>query len=364
MIEDNSSAIEIARSAAAYIVHCQDADGFFQYEYNLASGKAQLGDGNVVRQCGTASSLAHYLLHFPEDTMVMACVDRALTALVKRSKKVGKGPRAIAFVCASASKKIPLGATALALLTELLFHVSSGSDKYAQYRKMWLHGIIANRILGRKNGFSKYAASVKRCESDYYNGECLYALAVYSSIFKQQHIAREVHQVRNSLIRKYKRSNFSIKFFHWGQLAVSVLSRSSDSPRNATALAAFVRDQISSALRHKPFNPTKNTCYFLEGLVAGHLVLAAEAQNTNDKDNLLLLSKLKTRIQQEKGKNARLQIPPNTSVLSLGHERYFYSPDLLELQGAFRNGLASLKSRIDTCQHCLSAFLPFVDGPF
>lgn len=363
MIGDDLNAIEIARNAAAYIARCQDPDGFFQYEYNFASGKAQLGDGNIVRQCGTASSLAHYLLYFPEDTLVMQCVDRALTAFTKRSRKLGKGSRTTAFVCASAPKRIPLGATALALLTELFFHAATGSEKYTQYRRMWVHGVLANRILGRKTGFCKYAGSVKRRESDYYNGECLYALAVYSSIFKQNHIAHQIHQVQNALIRKYKRSNFSIKFFHWGQLAASVLHRSSASPRNSAALVAFVQDQVSSALHNKPFNPTTNTCYFLEGLIAGHLVLAM-AYNVDGRVEPLLLSKLKTRIHQERNKNMHLQILPTSELVSLGHGRYFYSPELSMLQGSFRNGFASLKSRIDTCQHCLSAFLPFVAEPY
>lgn len=358
-IQYDPKATEEVRRAAAYIAHCQDANGFFQYQYDFASGKAEEGDGNIVRQCGTASALAQYLLHFPKDTLVRQCVDKALGAFVKRSRAKGHKSHATAFVCASsASKKQPLGATALALLTELFFHLSTGSDKYASYRYMWLQGILANRIHERKSGFKKYNGSTHIHESDYYNGECLYALAVYSSIFVDQNIMHAVQKAQNAMIRKYRDANFSIKFFHWGQLASSVLFKFSTSVKNSVRLAAFVRDQIASALLKKSFNNATNTCYFLEGLLAGYHVLMATCQGEGD-NSCPLLADLEKRIVEEKKKNLLLQIKPNAMLVSFGNGRYFYSPDLLLRQGSFRNGRTSLKSRIDSCQHCLSALLPF-----
>ena len=112
---ETGSARQAIDLAADYLVRVQTDRGFFLYDVNFETGKPS-GKSSIVRQAGTAFSLAEYLA-INRSAPVKRSVRNALEALWGRS--VTYRARRQQLVSGSRSvSKARTGATALALLTE------------------------------------------------------------------------------------------------------------------------------------------------------------------------------------------------------------------------------------------------------
>lgn len=329
--------------AAEYFVKAQRPDGLFDYHYDFVRGRLLEGE-NMVRQAGATFALAEYYRATRDDD-VRDALARAIEGLDRLSVPHGPG-RVVARNRELHMAKT--GATALALLAELLYSETTGDPAFADARRDWLRALLALRRRG--GGFVVRPGRSK--ESPYFSGEAWLALAHYERLFPADaEVRRGLAELDGYLIDRYGREPH-VGFFHWGVMAAAVRYRVT----GETRFKDFIRDQAAAFLeRLRPtVTPHSNACYSVEGLAAAAITLGREGEEAEP-----ILKPLSHRIDIEIEKSLGFQILPGQSELRFGEGRYLHAGDLAEFVGAFVNGLYRPTTRIDFTQHCLSALLKY-----
>ena len=319
---------KLSKQAVSYLLTQQKASGLFEYDFDFGHGRST-GKDSLVRQAGTLFSLAEYYSLYPSLKVEQALV-RGLNALDLYSTELTDGSKQLVSGGVE-TVKIRTGATALALLTELLYFRASGNGQFEKARKKWLNGLLSLRI--HNKGFSTTPKKAK--ESPYFSGEAWLALAHYVETFDDLEIQKELEVLDQYFIQEYNKSPH-IGFYHWGIMAALIRFYTTQDLK----FLDFIKTQtviFLEKLRPK-YNPRSNSCYSLEGLIPAHKILLDKR-----KDHKTFLLKLQKRIQRELAKVIRLQIKYNSKT------KNFY--------GAFYSNSKRQYTRIDYTQHCLSAFL-------
>lgn len=332
--------------AAGYLIAAQQESGFFRYEYNFLSGRSSRKN-NIVRQAGAAFSLAEYYLRFP-DASVKSAVEAALRAFDQSSIPWKRG-RLLSLD--GTPGKAKAGATALALLASLLISSPDSATEARQREERWLRGLLALQL--PEGGFSNRPGSTR--ESPYSNGEIWLALAHYRLLHPgNAAVERALALADRRFIEHYGKAP-NVGFFHWGVMAAAKRDQNSADHR----FADFIAQQTAHYIDHlRPnINPRSNSCYAVEGLVAG-----ADLLGRFDRYRTLH-QRVRERIAGEMEKNRRLQIVPDQEKLHFSEQRYLVAPEVADHAGAFLNGLYRPQVRIDATQHCLSALLKVIAEP-
>lgn len=330
-----SDALDMAMDA---LLAAQTAEGLFAYDFNFVRSGAS-GRNSIVRQAGAAYALAEGY-GYSRDHNLRTPVRRALTALRLLSVNVDADGGALVSRDGTVNGT-KLGATALALLAELMYYRTSGDGRFEQARQAWLRGLLALRRPGA--GFRRSVAS--KAESPYFNGETWLALALYALTFEATDVKKVLSEVDRYMIAKYGAAP-EIGFFHWGLMAAELRWRATREAR----FASFVREQVGhylQAMRPK-LNPNANTCYVLEGLYPALAMTTADPAFNQS---------LRSRVRAEMRKNLGFQIQPGQDRLDLGDGVYLVSARLQDFTGAFVAGRKRPETRIDFTQHCLSALV-------
>lgn len=324
--------------AAQHLSAVQEPQGRFIYDFDLKTS-TPTGKDNIVRQAGTAYGLAEYFERFPSPR-TKRTLERAIRNLQQSSVGYGTGNGKIVSSTQTLDKAYS-GATALALLTELFYHRTTGDDRFATIRAQWLRGLLAMRIKGR--GFLRSAAGSR--ESDYFNGESWLALAVYQDMFSDPVSAQALEQLDRYFMGKYAATP-KVGFYHWGIMAAAERYGTTRSG----ALLGFIQGQTEVFLDtlRPVMHPKANTCYALEGLLTAHMTLGRRKESGE------LRKRLWARIRAEVEKNMALQIKPGSTVKPrLDQDRTHPVPDAYI--GSFLGRSYAEYTRIDYTQHCLSA---------
>lgn len=328
--------------AAIYLIKAQKENGLFPYEYDFITDRYSRKD-NLVRQTGVGYALAEYFL-FSQKENIKESILRALHGYSAKSIPYGEGKLVSPN---NTLEKAKAGATALALLTELLYQQAAQDNQFQQEREKWTKGLIELRLPGK--GFSKIPKSEE--ESPYSNGEIWLALATHKKVFPgKPEINGILEEVDQYFIDRYG-SEPSVAFFHWGVMAATQRYKTTGNSR----FHQFISDQTEhylTVLRPVLKEPV-NTCYAVEGLVTAAQVLRTTGLNNT------LQQRLEARIKEELQKNLQFQIKEGQTRLQLAEKRYLYSEKLPQFAGAFVNGLNRPQARIDFTQHCLSALVKY-----
>ena len=328
--------------AIDFLLEAQLEDGLFRYRHDFIDGRDSRRN-NIVRQAGAAYALGEYL-DGGSDPRVEAALRRALAALDRRSIPWRDG-RLVSLDGTTAGAKT--GATALALLALL----QGGLTGPEMQRRLdaWLRGLLA---LQRADGGFRSRPGVERA-SPYSDGEAWLALASYHRRHPlDDRVALALQQADRGLMERYRR-NPGIGFFHWGVMAAAVRYHTTGEAR----FRRFAADQMRfflDSLRPR-VNPRSNSCYSVEGLVAGAGVLAAGGDDE-------LLDRVRERVAAEMEKNLALQLRPGQDRIVFGQGRYLVAPELPRYRGGFLDGAHRPQLRIDSTQHCLSALLKLERG--
>lgn len=327
--------------AADYLVRVQTDRGFFLYDVNFETGKPS-GKSSIVRQAGTAFSLAEYLA-VNRSAPVRRSVRNALEALWRRSVTYRRRSQQLVSGSRSVSKA-RTGATALALLTETLYYRATGDGRFEAARAAWLNGLLALRLRGR--GFRKTAYSKQ--ESPYFNGEGWLALAHYYETFRDPKVATVLKSLDGYLLKTYGRKP-EIGFYHWGMMAAAIRYRVTRDLRFLT----FIEDQTRHYLEElRPeVKPKPNTCYALEGLLTASQVLTDRWAGSE------ILPALSDRLKAEVEKNLSFQLLDVTGLKPLPPSRSGEPVDMTRFKGLFFARSNRKYARVDHTQHCLSAFV-------
>ncbi len=268
---------------------------------------------------------------------------RALEYFRKQSPPFREGRLLVAGELAHAHT----GATALALLTELLFWEATGSAAGEDLRRDWLLGIAA--LWQPQGGFASGPGNAER--SSYYDGEAWLALAHHERLFPADPLVSALLPKLDRDFLVHYREHPDIGFMHWGLLAAAERYRS-------TGTEAFVQysAQLAELLLTElqpDFSPYTNACYLVEGLAAAAALLEGRPEFA------ALLARLSTRIEAELVKALGMQLLRGQTQIDFGVGRFYYDETLPDYAGAFLNGSTLLRSRIDFTQHCLAALIGY-----
>jgi hypothetical protein len=333
-------ATERAALAADYLLRVERPDGSFVYEDNLAAGRATSED-HIVRQVGAGFGIGLYA-NWTKRPEFLKRLSRAIDYYVNASIPFNGG-RLVAGGIDPVDAHA--GATALALLSELLHFATTGQDAYAEPRRDWLAGLRALWIDGV--GFASWPTSTQ--SSSYYDGESWLALAFYNQIFPDDETVRDLlATVDEALMNRYG-GQLEVGFMQWGMLASAVRYQVTGDDRFVTFAAGLAQMTLDAV----PFSTENNACSMVEGFAATATLLEERP------DRRRLLNQIASRIRADLSNALELQILPGETQIDLGAGRFFYDEDLGRLAGAFRNARYDLNSRIDATEHCLAALIGY-----
>jgi hypothetical protein len=373
------------RLAAEQLVTSQLPSGLFPYDFNFLTGGTSeeeiMTSPNLVRQTGTAYILAAYHARYPSEAARHA-IEAALDAYGRMSLAISRGGfqhavqktrilsapigrRTIQksfdwlgllyspdgdgkLVSPDGSYEAAwVGATGLALLTELEYFAATGDDRFAGLRAGWLEGILSLSLPG--GGLR--AAPHWLGEEHYFNAEGWLALATYADMFRDDEAPiAEIERLETYLIERYSQ-RWSRQFYSWGAMASAVRLRTTGDEKFLRFMEAQSRSALE-AIEAKPADQRFVNCAQLEGLGAAARTL--EAHPSGDR---ALATRLRAAIDRAMPEIRDLQILPGQDRIAFGDGTYLVSPHMPDHVGAFRSSAFDPEVRIDHTFHCLSAML-------
>lgn len=365
------------------IVGSQFESGLFPYGYDFSKGeeleKGRFSSSNLIRQAGTASSLAQYL-HTKPDPTVAAAVRKALAFYASKSLPM-ENPAIFAWLHSTGVLATPFGrrtlqralsvvgwlykpsgvglvispndtygdATAgilsLVLLTEIRYSAATGDQSFATERRRWISALRDLRL--NRLGFRGSPESL--LDSDYYNGEAWYMFATDARL-NPNVPDRDAFLSRldDDMVARYG-NHHSRGFYHWGALAASERYATTRDPR----FLGYLKQQTDLYFDHlHQYGRNANLCSEMEGLAATLSVLNAAGEGDTYR-----ASEIRKWLLAETQKFQTMQIQPGQIHLIRADGSELMAPQLPEFVGHFRWGIFSPEFRIDASQHCLSAML-------
>lgn len=328
--------------AADFLMAIQTETGLFIYDVSFSKTKPS-EPSSIVRQAGTGFALAEYL-QAARTQRAQRAVRNVLAALQRHSIQFGNSSRWLVSGD-RALQGARTGATALALLTEILYFRSTGDGRFEAARLGWRNGLLALMVPGQ--GFRRTPLTDR--QSPYFDGEAWLALAQYFDAFRDPATDALLKGLDRYLLTRYGREPH-IGFYHWGVMAAAVRFGTTDDRQ----FIAFVEQQTRhylDVLRPR-MHPDANTCYAVEGLATARTLLA------NRQTDLSLFKVLNDRVEAETRKNLSLQLVDPESETPPAAK----TAGMSSLTGLFFARSNRSYSRIDHTQHCLSALLKLVQA--
>jgi hypothetical protein len=236
------------------------------------------------------------------------------------------------------------GATAMALLAALAYERATGDPSYVEMRRAWLRALLDLRQPG--SGFRAMPSLIDN--SDFYDGEAWFALAVYADQHRDdREVAAELAGVDEVMMARYRPVPRQ-GFHHWGSMAAAQRYATTSDPR----FLAFLRGQT---LRYfdtfaRTLDPSANNCPEVEGIASalGALDRAGERDSP-------LARGTREWLAREAKTIARLQVRPGQTTLQVGGNASLTAPRMADYAGTFLLGVYDFRVRVDMDMHCLSA---------
>ncbi len=347
--------LKAARAGGDYLIRAQKTDGSFHYSYNPLEDRASERAYNILRHAGTAISLFD-LYAATGDSRYASAARRALGYLKTRYRPARENGSVYVI---DNDDKAKLGANGLALvaLTKQMELDPKSSDRESAVQ-------LANLILlmQRKDGSFESYYQVRGDEqrenvSLYYPGEAILGLI---QLYKHNGDKRLLDAARRGaayLIESQSHMK-NLPPDAWLIQAIEALHSIEREPRygvHAMALAeAMINDQYEEGDREgyaggfRPGLPRATPAASrAEGMLAAYKI----ARLTNDTRASRIASALKL--------SARFQLSQQ-----FDRDNSFFLPDAERAAGGFREGLTSMRVRIDFVQHNISSLLAVAQSLF
>jgi len=344
--------VQAARAGGDYLLRVQKRDGGFNYYYDAAGDRFESRRYNIVRHAGTALSLFE-LYAATRDSRYLESARRAVRFLGTRFRRA-RGTQGSYVLDYDGKAKLGANGLALVALTrQIELDPGNGNRRSAE--------AVARLILAlqRKDGsfemrYKLQSNEQEPSESLYYPGEAMLGLI---RLYGLNHDARLLDGARRGadyLIERQQSMN-SLPADAWFMQALEALykiGREKKYIEHAIALAeAMVSDQYTEdapegyAGGFGPGSPRGTPAASrAEGLVAAYRI----ARLTGDDRAAKIASALKAA--------ARFQLAQQLTTNTAGVR----NPRLAA--GGFREGLSSMKIRIDYVQHNISSLLSIAEA--
>lgn len=344
--------LQAARAGGDYLLRIQKRDGGFNYYYDAAQDRFEPRRYNIVRHAGTAVALFD-LYGATRDSRYNESARRAMRFLFTRFRRA---PRTQGSYVLDYDGKAKLGANGLALVAltrQIEVDASNGNRRSAE--------ALARLILAlqRKDGSFEMRYKLPgneqtQWESLYYPGEAMLGLIRLYGLSRDARLLNAARRGADYLIGRQQKMN-ELPADAWFIQALEGLyniGREKRYVEHALALAeAMIADQYTEDAPEGfvggfgPGSPRATPAASrAEGLVAAYRL----ARSTGDPRAGKLAASLKA--------TARFQLAQQLTADTEGVR----NPRLAA--GGFREGLTSMKVRIDYVQHNISSLLSIAEA--
>lgn len=317
-----------------WFVHNQKPEGDFNYETVVSTGELREGN-NIVRQAGALYGIAQSY-SFTKNKELKKVLEKGFAYF----KNVTTTP--------SAGETNTVALLVLGLVEYLEVDTSHQTTEYMEYLMRLSDYLVSTQ---RSSGAYINAYTPKEIESDYNNGETMYALIrSYRLTQKETHLL-SVKRMANYAIYYYGKQKFNASFFSWGMAGFSYLYAIDPDPRYVSFLKINAGKYMENrGSEYEQFLSGKNndvippgSAVFLEGV--NHVAWAVKEKDPT------LYKKLKQHVQSVLKFLFTYEIgSPYGKFTSLNDQVY----------GAVCSQATCETTRIDFIQHHMSAMLLYL----
>lgn len=348
---------QIIADGKDWLVHAQEENGHFRYEYDPLTNTYS-EDDNTVRQAGALyelGELARREEKLSSDTK--GAIERSIPFFENLSKE--DSYNGYTFRCVtepSSTRKCKLGSTSL-VLAGLLGYLEANPEGWKKHRALvedYVSFILAMKKDGSgfRNEYRIGKTTQKDAESGFSNGEAFMALARFYNHEKRTDIATVLTDVFPYL----QNEAFETTKYLWMMAGIKELVDVLPNPAFVPYAETFTKWRIDGIRTHRA--TTKNYCAYIEGVASAYSIL----EDSVSKDEA---KKLRNEIDYWNAKHARFQITPRDArmlIITGGKVMLRDIADMKTAQGGFMTSYGTPTQRIDFTQHCISAYLQtFVD---
>jgi AMMECR1 domain-containing protein len=338
-----------AQAGGAYLVRAQKPDGSFHYSYAALEDRLGSHAYNIVRHAGTAFSLFD-LYRATRDARYLDAARRAVSFLKTRFRPSRESNAAVYVLDNDGKAKLGANGLALLALTRQMELDPKSADTEGAAK-------LANLILlmQRKDGSFESYYRIRGDEpqgsvSLYYPGEAIFGLVQLFRLNRDKRLLDSARRGAEYLIKSERRMA-SLPPDAWSMQALEALFGVKPAPEyasHAIALAEAMiaeqyteRDSLVYAGGFRPGLPRATPAASrAEGMAAAYRL----ARSTKDSRAAKIAAALKA--------SARFQLSQQ-----FGMDNSFFLPDPERAAGGFREGITSMRIRIDFVQHNISSLL-------
>lgn len=328
-----------------WFVQNQKEGGDFIYERTVATGEANERN-NIVRQAGVIYALA-MLYHYNHDSDTQQALEKGFAYFQGLTKIQNTEASSITY-----NNRTPSNATALLILGLAEYIETDEKHKTAENLEYLVK--LSNYLVSTQTLSGAYInnyTTMGPVESDYNNGESMYALMRSYNITQKETYLLSVKRMADYALDYYGKQKFNSSFFSWGMAGFAHLYQINPDDRYWKFLKIYADKYMSGRgtsyeqyLLHKSVsNISPGTSVFLEGV--DHIAWIAKT-----KDKILYIN-LKLHVQ--KMLDYLLMYEINSP-----YGKYNSKSDMVN--GAICSQITCETARIDFLQHNVSAILLYM----
>jgi len=200
----------------AWFVRNQTQRGDFVYEQYAATGDTVPGN-NIVRQAGALYALAKLYRHSKKED-IRETLDRGIAFFRDVTVTPSSNTRAVQYDGEIRSNTIAL--LILAMAEYLESETATNADVLTRELSEYAQYLVLTQV--HSGGYIN-AHQVKNAESDYNNGETMYALIRSYEIIGNPLYLTSVRKAADYAMQKYGIGKFNASFYSWGMAAFAYL---------------------------------------------------------------------------------------------------------------------------------------------
>lgn len=204
------------KRVGAWFIRNQKPEGDFVYEQISATGE-ETENNHIVRQAGALYGLGH-LYRFDKDPYISKTFERGLTYFQRLTATPGADMAVITY-----EDNTLTNTTALVVLGLVEYMEADEQKKTTENLEYLVR--LSNYLVFTQTSEGAYVNDFvpKSIESDYNNGETMYALIRSYNLTQKEAYLLSVKRMANYAINYYGKQEFNSSFFSWGMAGFSYL---------------------------------------------------------------------------------------------------------------------------------------------
>lgn len=338
-------------AGTTWLIHAQEANGHFKYEYLPFEGTYR-ADDNMVRQTGALYALGEVRRRtVGKDPEIDRAMEKSISFFQELSREGSHNGKTFSCIVKNEkSSRCPLGATSLALVG-ILSYVDVHPEKAPLYKKQ-IEAYATFILMQQKEngGFRNLYAhkgTANDEESAFSNGEALLALVRYYQYRQEPTVKVAIDKAFDHL----KAQPYNGDLHLWIMAALIDMDTLWPKEEYKTYARGFTDWRFTSSNRAS--RNTHNYCPYVEG-IASALILLKEEKGGNYNHYL-------KELESRNSFHYMLQLTDKDEVRVLndaGNMQFkTLSKPTKPAIGGFLTGDTALTQRIDFTQHCITAYV-------